>query len=285
MASTMWLELLGLGVEQRWVDAGGVRTRALVAGDPANEAVVFLHGTGGHAEAYGRNLAAHAEKFRVYSIDMIGHGFSDKPERSYEIDTYVEHLVDFMDAEGLPRAHLSGESLGGWVAARFAALYPDRVDHLVLNTAGGRTLDPNVMKRIKDLSLDAVQNPTPAKVRTRLEFLMADPASVTDELVEIRRAIYVQPEFAVAMPLILSLQEVEIRRRNLLSDEELKAIKSPTLVVWTTHDPTASVEVGRAFADAIPDAEFVVLEDCGHWPQWESADEFNSIHIGFLERA
>ena len=55
-------------------------------------------------------------------------------------------------------------------------------------------------------------------------------------------------------------------------------------MLWTTHDPTASVEVGRRLAGLIPGAEFVVMEDCGHWPQYEDAETFNRIHLDFLTK-
>ena len=73
--STFWLEMLG--GEVRYYDAGGVRTRCLEAG--SGPALVLLHGTGGHAESWIRNVLPLGAHFRVYAIDMVGHGFSDKP--------------------------------------------------------------------------------------------------------------------------------------------------------------------------------------------------------------
>ncbi len=157
---SVWSDLQGVAFSQGYLDAGGVRTRYLHAGDPGNPALVFLHGSGGHAEAYVRNLEAHAEHFSTWSIDMLGHGYTDKPGHPLEIAHYVEHLVAFLDAIGAERAHISGESLGGWVAARVAVDHPDRVDRLVLNTAGGSQADPEVMKRIITLSMAAAEDPT-----------------------------------------------------------------------------------------------------------------------------
>ena len=68
---------------------------------------------------------------------MLGHGYTDKPGHPLEVSHYVSHLMAFFDAIGADRAHLSGESLGGWVASRAAIDHPDRIDRLVLNTAGG----------------------------------------------------------------------------------------------------------------------------------------------------
>ncbi|MBT2270038.1 alpha/beta fold hydrolase, partial [Rhodococcus qingshengii] len=88
---TIWNELAGLDFELTTVDAGGVPTRSLQAGS-GDEAVIFLHGTSGHLEAFARNIAPHAESYRVHAIDMLGHGYTGKPDYPYEIPRYVEHL-------------------------------------------------------------------------------------------------------------------------------------------------------------------------------------------------
>src|SRR3978361_1100230 len=115
---SVWSDLQGVAFSQGYLDVGGVRTRYLHAGDPANRTLVLLHGSGGHAEAYVRNLEAHAEHFSTWSMDMLGHGYTDKPGHPLEISHYVDHLLAFLDAIDVERVLLSGESLGGWVAAR-----------------------------------------------------------------------------------------------------------------------------------------------------------------------
>ncbi len=265
----------------RFDDVGDVRTRYVEAGE-RGDPVVLLHGTGGHLETYVANIMPHAERFRVFALDLLGHGFTDKPDRDYEIRDYVKHVLDFLDAKGIERAHLSGESLGGWIAAQFAIDHPDRVGRVVLNTAGGLTADPQVMARVRDLSLAAVEQLSRETVRKRLEWLMYDPAAATDELVEMRYAIYAQPGFLQAMRHIVCLQDMEIRRRNMLDETLLRRISAPTLIVWTTHDPTGAVEVGERFRSAIPGSQLVVLDRCAHWPQYEQADAFNELQIAFL---
>lgn len=178
---SLWIDTAQGSYSLHYYQAGRIRTRCLEAGQRDREAVVFLHGTGGHLEAYVRNVLPHAEHFRAFAIDLIGHGFSDKPDHPYEIKDYVRHLVDFCDAAGPERIHLSGESLGGWIAARVALDHPERVGKLVLNMAGGLITDPAVPERLRMLSLKAVAEPSRENVRKRLEFLMADPATVTDD--------------------------------------------------------------------------------------------------------
>ena len=255
----LWPEIARGTVRLGYADAGGVRTRYVEAGDPsADEAVVFIPGTGGHLEAFTRNLLPHAEHHRTIALDMIGHGYTDKPDHDYEIKHYVSHLLDFCDALGLKRIHVHGESLGGWIAAQFAIDHPERVASLTLNTAGGLNTDPAVMQRVYAVTMKAVAEASPQTVRARLEWLMNDPTRVTDDLVELRLSIYTQPGFKRAMEHILCLQNMEIRMRNVLTDDTLAGIAAPTLVIWTDHDPTAPIATGERFVAAIPKAEPLV---------------------------
>lgn len=279
---SVWSDLTGASFAQGNLDAGGIKTRFISSGSPDKPLLLLLHGTGGHSEAYSRNFAAHGEHFWTVAIDLIGHGWSDKPDGSYEIADYGAHVLAVMDALGRTHAHISGESLGGWVAAWLAIHHPQRVDRLVLNTAGGWTAHADVMERIKRLSMEAARDPSAERIRTRLEFLMHDTSKVNDDLVETRRAIYAQPGFPDVMEKVLCLQDMDTRRRNMFSDEETRGIASPTLVLWTSHDPTASPEEGKRIADLIPNARYEVMNGCGHWPQFEDPDRFNAIHLGFL---
>lgn len=277
-----WLSMAATEHAIRYVQAGPIRTRFLEAGPKQAETVLLLHGSGGYLEAYLRNVPAHAEHFHTIAIDMMGHGFSDKPNHPYEIRHYVRHLLDFCDAMGLDRVHISGESLGGWVAARFAAQHPDRTGRIVLNTAAGVHYDPALSARVHALSMQAAAQPTLESVRKRLEWLMLDPVVVTDEMVEFRYRIYAQPGFASVMQNIMCLHTGEYRVPNLITVDEMRSIRAPTLVLWTTHDPGSTVEIGQRLANGIPGARFVVMENCGHWPQFEDADKFNSLQLGFL---
>lgn len=280
----LWPEIAAGTIRLGYVQAGPVRTRYIEAGDgTASEAVVFIPGTGGHLEAFTRNILPHADQWRTIALDMVGHGYSDKPDHDYEIRHYVQHLLDFIDALGLTRIHVHGESLGGWIAAQFAIDHPDRVASLTLNTAGGLNTDPKVMERVYTVTMKAVAEASYDTVRARLEWLMNDPARVTEDLIELRLGIYTQPGFLEAMKHILCLQNMDIRMRNVLTDESLSHISAPTLVIWTDHDPTAPVATGQRFVAAIPNAHpLIVMEDCAHWPQWEKANEFNALHLDFL---
>jgi 2-hydroxy-6-oxonona-2,4-dienedioate hydrolase len=279
---TLWTDLTGLDYQLRYEQVGPWRTRVLERG--TGPALILLHGTGGHVETFARNLRALGERFRVVVYDLPGHGWSTLTDRDLEIADYCEHLLAMMAVLQIPAAHLIGESLGGWVAAKLAAACPDRVSSLILNTPGGTMANPDVMERIRSLSQAAADDPSCERIRARLEWLMADPAAVTDELVAIRQGVYSRPGFPDSMRHLLCLQDPEVRRRNLIEDKELAAIDAPTLVIWTTDDPSGPPAAGQAMAGKITGAEFRLIEGAGHWPQWEQQAEFDALVIDFITR-
>lgn len=280
--TSVWSDLNQVEFSQGFIDAGGYRTRYLHAGDGSKPPLVLLHGITGHAEAYVRNLQSHGEHFDVWAIDFIGHGYSAKPEHPLEIPHYVAQVNGFLDAIGAEKASFSGESLGGWVTARFAQLHPERVERIVLNTMGGTMANPQVMERLYTLSMDAARDPSWERVRTRLEWLMADPTMVTDDLIRTRQMIFEQPDWLMACEMNMALQDPETRARNMISDDDLRAIQAPAMVLWTTKDPSGPVDEGRRIASLLPNGRLAVMENCGHWPQYEDTDTFNRLHLDFL---
>lgn len=277
---TLWTDLATTAFRVHTVQVGAWSTRVLEAG--TGDPLVLMHGTGGHLEAYARNVPALAERFRVIAYDFPGHGRTTLTTRDLEIADYTTHLLGLLDTLGIDRAHLGGESLGGWVAVKFAAAHPERVDRLVLNTPGGTMATPEVMERIRSLSQAAADDPSPERIQARLAWLMADPASVTEELVAIRQAIYAQPGFATSMRHLLCLQDPEIRRRNLVTAEELGAVEAPTVVIWTSDDPSGPAAAGIDMAGRIPRGTFAMIDKAGHWPQWEQPEAFDAIVLDHL---
>jgi len=277
---SIWGELATVDHELRHVDVHGVRTRVLRAGRGPD--LILLHGTGGHLEAYARDIAGLAADFRVTAYDMVGHGWSDTPDLPYTIDVLSGHLIGLMDALGIGRAHLSGESLGGWVVAWTAAHDPGRVDRLVLNTPGNIAGKPEVMARMRDSTMAAVLDPSDETVRRRVEFLFHHKEMVTDELVNLRRAVYRRPGFVQAITNTLVLQDPEIRKDFAWRAEWVARITAPTLLLWTDHDPTGGLDEAEMLLRWLSDGRLHVIADAGHWPQWEKVDEYLRAHRDFL---
>lgn len=280
--TSVWSDLAQVEFSQGFLQAGPYRTRYLHAGDDSKPLLLMLHGITGHAEAYVRNLAAHAEHFDVWAIDFIGHGYSSKPDHPLEIRHYVDQIEHVMEALGATSAYFSGESLGGWVSAQFAADHPDKVEKVVLNTMGGTMANPEVMERLYTLSMEAAKDPSWERVKARLEWLMADPSMVTDDLIRTRQAIFEQPDWLQACTMNMALQDLETRKRNMLTDDVLRSITTEALVIWTSKDPSGPVDEGRRIASLLPNGRLEVIDNCGHWPQYEATETFNRIQLDFL---
>jgi 2-hydroxy-6-oxonona-2,4-dienedioate hydrolase len=142
--------------------------------------------------------------------------------------------------------------------------------------------NPKVMERLYTLSMEAARDPSWERVKARLEWLMADPAMVTDDLIRTRQAIFQQPDWLKACEMNMALQNPEIRARNMLTDDLLARIQAPALVLWTTKDPSGPVDEAKRIASVITNAQLAVMDNCGHWPQYEDTETFNKIHLDFL---
>ncbi|MDQ1005202.1 2-hydroxy-6-oxonona-2,4-dienedioate hydrolase [Neobacillus niacini] len=278
---SIWNELSGIPFKQYFVDANGVSTRIVEAGE--GEPLIMLHGIGGHIEAYARNIKSLSNHFRVIVMDMLGHGYTGKPDYPYTLNEYSDHLLAVIKALSIDDVHLSGESLGGWLSAWFAARHPQYVKTLLLNTPGNIKGKRDVMKKLKESTLKAVLEANYDTVRTRLEFLFYDTNFVTEELVESRYKIYTQPEFKQAVHNIVVLQDWEVRKNFMWEPEWTHKITAPTIILMSDHDPTATIEDAEYLQQLIPNSKLQIINDAGHWPQWEKHEEFNEIQIEFAK--
>jgi 2-hydroxy-6-oxonona-2,4-dienedioate hydrolase len=287
-APTAWCHLMGTGIAENYYDVNGIRTRVLEAG--TGYPLILLHGTGGHAETYLRNIGPLSRHFRVLAIDMVGHGYTDKIDGDYTMDTFADHVAALIDTIGADQAFLSGESLGGGVACWTALKYPAKVRALSLNTGILARPDQKGLADLADIeerTEKLAQNISAETVRRRLEWLVYDPASMTEEMVQIRLKVYSQPGMTDTM--VKVMKTVMQMNREAFGDIDyydhtLAQIKCPALVIWTDHNPGKSFEAIKPAIDSIPDAEVHLLHGAGHWPQWEKSDEVNEKMIAFLSR-
>ena len=104
---SIWTYLNTVPHKLAFLDAGGVRTRYLETGDPDGPVLLLLHGTAGSLENYCANYGPLAETHRVIGIDMLGCGYTDKPDRPYLIPDYAGHVLAVLDALGIGQAAIS----------------------------------------------------------------------------------------------------------------------------------------------------------------------------------
>jgi 2-hydroxy-6-oxonona-2,4-dienedioate hydrolase len=281
--ASLWTALREVDFHQGYINANGTRTRYVEAGPADAPVVVLLHGTGGHWETFARNLGPFSQHFRTIAFDLIGNGFSDRPNVGYEVPMYVDHVRDVMQALEIEKASFGGTSLGSWIAAAFAIKYPERVDKLVLMSVAGLVASAENMARIRTQRMAAVNNPDWPTIKAMFDHLLAAEENRLPDLVALRQAIYRQPGMEQTMENTLVLQDAEIRDRNLLSEDQWRSITAPTLSIASGEDLSEYSNTSRRVGELMPNATVAEMPGVKHWPHFEDADRFNELAISFLK--
>jgi len=256
---------------EKLVEVFGQKVHYYEAGQ--GPAVIFVHGLGGEAANWAANIGPVSGRYHVYALDQIGFGRSDKPLIDYKIETFVEFLRAFMQSLGIPKASLVGNSLGGWIAADFAAQYPEMVERLVLVDAAG--MRPTGGPRALPVDL----NPSSlAGMRKILEIVVYNKQFVTDDLVRHAFEGHLRSGDGYTIQRVLA----GIFSTDQFEDEKAGSIHAPTLVLWGHDDLLIPLSAGERYQKAIPGAKLVAFDQCGHIPQIEKPQEFNKVLLDFL---
>jgi 2-hydroxy-6-oxonona-2,4-dienedioate hydrolase len=249
--------------------------------------VILIHGSGAGANGWSNfrtNIGPLAESFHVIAIDCIGWGKSD----AATADRYdhVAMVVELMDALGLEKAALVGNSMGGMIAIAVAARHADRVSHLITMGPGAFVSTPTLFgpgdgptEGIKIL-LEGYANPTRETMRKLVEIMAYDKAFATDELAELRASSAAARPDHLANGLRSFVEGGPVR--NQATWEEARGITAPALLIHGRDDRVVHYEHTLRLVSVIPNSRAVLLNRCGHWAQIEHAEEFNRTVRDFV---
>lgn len=264
----------------KFVDAGGLRMHYVEAG--SGPPLVCVHGGGPGSNGlsnYQRNLGPLSERFRVILPDLPGFGQSDRPEiTGSRFSLYARAIRDFLDALGIEKASLIGYSIGGGTTLKFAMEYPDRVERLVcIGPAGGATLfQPTPTEGVRVVvNYFAPPGPSKEKMEHLLRAMLYDQSGLNDDVFEERFQASMQSQPPAAAP-----------PRNAAPEDlwrDLDRVPQKVLLVWGRDDRVAPMDSSFLMLQLLPDARLHVFSRCGHWAQWEKADEFNALVTAFLD--
>ena len=242
--------------------------------------VVWLHGSGPGASGlsnFARNLPAFAD-FRNIVIDHPRYGNSDRPHIEGPLIHHSgAHMLEALDALGVEKFALVGNSFGGGVAAWIAATAPERVTALVLMAPGGMqpagmTLGelPYGLQLIFKAMREGVDRELMAEF---VDAMCVNKSLVTDELIDQRleAAVRNNPEWE-GPPNIGDLTEL------------VPHIAAPTQLLWGKQDQFVPTSWALNWLEKIPQSELHILPDCGHWLQYEREAQFNELAGEFLRR-
>ncbi len=265
------------GLEDRWLEtAEGELTHYHDIGE--GTPILFLHGSGTGVTAAANwwlNLPQIAEQARCIAIDSIGYGQTVVAEGTeYGIKEWVRHAVRVLDALGIEKTWIVGNSLGGWLAFQFAIDYPERLLGIVSMGTGGAKLTGALAGHSKpDLSK--------AGIRRTLELFVVDKSLVTDELVSLRYQAALNDTASDRLAAVVSARDRD-RDAQPLDFEVLAKLEIPVLLIHGVQDVVIPVSRTWELLNVIPTADAHIFSQCGHWSQVERADEFNTIVKQYL---
>lgn len=250
------------------------------------ETVVMLHGSGPGASGwanFNRNVEPFvAAGYRVVLMDCPGWSKSDPVvSTGSRSELNAGALKGLIDAIGLDKVHIVGNSMGGHSAVAFALANPERVGKLVLMGGGTGGLSPFVPMPTEGIKLIGAlyRDPTIENLKRMMNVFVYDTSKLTEEL------------FRARLDNMLSRRD---HLENFVKSAEanpkqfpdvghrLGEIASPTLVVWGRDDRFVPLDIGLRLVTGLQKADLHVFSRCGHWAQWEHADKFNRMVLDFL---
>lgn len=289
---SIWTDLRHVSFSVGWIDVNGISTRYIRSGNPESPKLIMLPGTGGHAEVFAPNFSALSGDFDCWAIDMIGHGYTDKPDQPYDTTLSSQFLSDFMDAIEAEKADFVAISVASMHLMRLAQSQPERVGKMVLVTPFGMPMPKPeatlhnfwVGKETppEDGRADAAKAPSFEIAKKILSTVVADIDQIPDDMIAARFDTARQPGAPEVFKHVMWWMNTELRLEHTFTDEELSKIDHETLAIVGAGDPVF-VPNGEGVAEAMPNCGCVIVDGASHWPNYEDPASFNRLCYAFLK--
>jgi pimeloyl-ACP methyl ester carboxylesterase len=238
--------------------------------------------TADHA-CYAFQVAEYAKHFTCISLDLRGTGESDNPDGTYSTELLADDVAAFMRALGIPKAHVSGLSLGAAIGMWLAAKYPDTVKSLSLHGGWPKS---DAFVRIVIQGLQTVANAF--KNVPEMVILALFPWCFTPELYAAKPE-YIQSlaDFVRSRP-AQSLSSFMQQSNAVMAhdvEDQLSRIQAPTLITFGSRDMLTSTRFADRMKGKIRNSELLIFEGCAHAALYEKVEEFNAKTLAFLQRS
>ena len=246
------------------------------------DVVLLIHGSGPGVSAWANwrlTIPKLAKQFRVIAPDMMGFGFSERPEGCiYTMRNWVKQLIDLMDALDIERASIVGNSFGGALAIAMAIHHPGRVNKLSLMGSVGVPFEIT-----EGLNQVWGYQPSKENMKALLDIFAYNRELVSDELAELRYQASIQPGFQEAFSSMFP-QPRQTGVDAMASElSDIRAIPHNTLIVHGRDDKVIPLQNSYDLLSLIDNSELHVFGRCGHWTQIEYAARFNQLLSNFLQ--
>lgn len=261
------------------VVAAGIQTNYLEAG--AGDPVILIHGSGPGVTAYANwrlSIPVLAQKYRVLAPDIAGFGYTErKPDQTYNLDFWVRHLVEFMDAVGVRKAKFVGNSFGGALTLALTARHPERVEKFVLMGAAGVEFEVTP-------GLEAVWGYEPSfeNMKEIVKSFAYDTGFITDDLIKSRYEASIRPGFQESYSRLFEAPRERHPKALATPEEQIRKITQPALVLHGRDDKIVPLSNSYKLHELIVNSDLHVFGKCGHWTQIERKDQFVKLVMDFF---
>lgn len=266
----------------RSIVAAGIRTNYHDIGD--GFPLLMIHGSGPGVSAWANwrlVMPELAKRSRVIAPDMVGFGFTERPAgQKYDMDVWVEQAVGLLDALGIERADLVGNSFGGALALALTIRHPQRVRRLVLMGSVGVPFEITA-------GLDAVWGYEPSfeNMRRIMDYFAWDRSLVNDELAKLRYEASIRPGFQESFSAMFPAPRQRWVDAMTSSEADIRAIPHETLVIHGRDDQVIPLSTSLTLGNWISRSQLHVFGRCGHWTQIEHSARFARLVGDFLAEA
>jgi len=238
------------------------------------ENLLFIHGLGSSTRDWEKQVPVFSEKYQVISIDLRGHGKTDKPKGPYNMQMFAEDIAELLKKLGIKSTHILGISLGGGIAFQFAVDYPELVKSLIIVNASIEVRVDSFKMKLEVFKRTFIVKLVGMK---KMGEVLAPRLFIKPEQEELREKLikrWAENDKKAYLSAMYALKGWSVR-------DQLHKIKCPTLVIGSEEDYAPS-SIKEEYTALIPNAKFIEIKDARHAVTMEKPKEFNEIVMKFL---
>lgn len=277
--------------EVHYTDLPGNCNIAYMDEGKGDRTLLFIHGLANYSPVWKKNIEALKSKYRCVAIDLPGNGLSDRNEHKFSMDFFAEVVFNFIEKMGLKNVCLAGHSMGGQIAITTLLKYPTCANALILCAPAGFEVFSAIDKTIyySTISMFSFLTTDEQNLRTTVENSFyrhsGHSQGLIKELTALIRTYKLNYYKKMIDACIKSMLEESV-------NDKLQLIQQPSIVFFGNNDAlipnrllhhTTTQSVAKDGVKKMPNAKLMMIADCGHFVQWEKAEEVNEGVMSFLK--
>lgn len=280
MASIQLLGQTVAGLSSKQLEVADLSIHYYEGGPKDGETILMVHGFGADKNNWLQFARFFTKRYHVIALDLPGFGESSKPPASYDVGTQAERIAAFTQALGIKRLHIIGNSMGGHIAALYAARYPQQVASVALldNAGIDAPQKSELYRRIEQGKPNPLVVNNAQQFEQLIDFVFYKAPALPERLK------HYMAEQAIANSAMNTQIFSQLRERYIPLEPELPKIEAPTLLLWGDHDRVLDVSSIKVMQPLLKHPSVVVMKDCGHVPMIERPEETAGHYQAFLDK-